>query len=353
MQLNKQKKLTQMLLAITLTVLLPLATSAQQTSKSSGDDRTQREIWLAPAQHSAANVGSVDFMDMFTPDAPWKKAASHTKVFKLYSGFVVTATQGKIDTIVADLNRRGIAIALETGVMNVPPNPPSGCGGLGNVEGYGITARAAKISQIIKKAHGEIKYIAMDEPFFYGHYYTHVPGKGVGCQSPVQQVIQLTKPTLDVFIREFPNVVIGDIEPTNFVGNQPDWQNDLSGWVKGFRDAMGRPLAFFDLDVVWFRPNSMQEAATLFHECEQFKQQHLIDKIGIIYNGLRQDQSDEKWIKDAQQHILTLEGTYKLHPEQVIFQSWDPNPTHSLPETGPYTLTSLVNFFLATNDHEK
>jgi len=28
-------------------------------------------------------IGSLDFMDLFTPDAPWQEAAKHVQVFKL------------------------------------------------------------------------------------------------------------------------------------------------------------------------------------------------------------------------------------------------------------------------------
>src|SRR5579859_1129251 len=79
-----------------------------------------QEIWFSP---QAAPIGSrlnraVDFMELFRPDAPWQDAASHIKVFKLYASYLSRAPQEEIDAIVSDLNRRHIAIALETGVMN-------------------------------------------------------------------------------------------------------------------------------------------------------------------------------------------------------------------------------------------
>jgi hypothetical protein len=141
------------------------------------------EVWLAPQGMGPSRVSAVDFKSLFAPEAPWKFAASHTQIFKFYSGYLLNVPQEQINTMVADLNRRGIKIAVEEGPMNVPPNPPSGCGGMGNVEGYGTVARAKRISQIIKAARGTLEYIAMDEPFYYGHYYTHVQGKGNGCHS--------------------------------------------------------------------------------------------------------------------------------------------------------------------------
>src|SRR5579872_1298570 len=129
-----------------------------------------RDIWLCPQASVPPSPlnRAVDLLQLFSPGAPWEKAASHTKVFKLYGSFVGPASQGQVDTIVADLNRRGIAIALEAGVIDVDsrdPVPP--CGGLGLVEGYGTPAQAMNICGKIKKAGGVISFLCMDEPLFY------------------------------------------------------------------------------------------------------------------------------------------------------------------------------------------
>ena len=69
-----------------------------------------QEIWLAPQQDA------VDRADLFKPDAPWKDAASHTQVFKFYANKAFNGPpQQEVDTVLADMNRRGIAIALEAG----------------------------------------------------------------------------------------------------------------------------------------------------------------------------------------------------------------------------------------------
>jgi hypothetical protein len=93
------------------------------------------EIWLGPAALPAPGPSVADLTDMFTPDAPWKIAASHTQVFILQGAFVARASQGQLNSVVFDLNRRGIAIAVAVGVMNVPHDPPSGCGGLLEMSG--------------------------------------------------------------------------------------------------------------------------------------------------------------------------------------------------------------------------
>src|SRR3984957_15757689 len=210
------------------------------------------EIWLGPAALPAPGPSVADLMDMFTPDAPWKISASHTQVFMLQGAFVARASQGQLNSVVFDLNRHGIAIAV--GVMNAPHDPPSGCGGLGNVEGYGTVQQAAKIAGAIKAAGGKVKYLVMDEPLYFGHYYTQAPGKGAGCHSSIQQIVQLIKPTLDVYRQIFPDLIVGEVEPTFFIDGQTDWRGDFSSWVADYRAAAGRPLALVPLGIEWPAP---------------------------------------------------------------------------------------------------
>lgn len=310
--------------------------------------KTDRQIWLAPQGLMPAPLTSnVDFMEMFVPDAPWKEAASHTQVFSLYGAFLGHATQDQVNTVVADLNRRGIAIAVEVGVINVLNKPTPPCGGLGIVEGYGTVALAQRISQMIKNAGGEIKYIAMDEPFYYGHYYTKAPNRGYGCHSFVSEIIKLSAPTLNEFIKEFPRVIIGDIEPTVVVEQSPAWKDDLLEWVVGLRAVIGRPLAFMQLDIEWKQANGVEDALAFYHDAEALRAQDLLRKTGIIYDGLPPPTADAAWVEDAQDHVLLMEGKYKLRPDQAIFQSWMPNPTHAMPDSAHDTLTSLVVFYFS------
>jgi hypothetical protein len=303
------------------------------------------EIWLAP-QASVPPTPlnrAADFIDMFEPNAPWKEAASPVAVFKLYGSYLARADQSEVDRIVADLKRRHIAIGLETGVMNVGSkntNPP--CGGFGLIEGYGTTALAQRLSQKIKAAGGEIAYIAMDEPLWYGHMFKGRRNGQPACQSSVDDVIALAAPTLSVFRTEFPDAVIGDIEPT-VVAEQPGWRNDVLHFAQRFRDVTSRPLAFLHLDIVWARPNEEDYAIDLFRYAEVLKRQGLLDKTGIIYDASALKKDDASWVQDARDHIVSLEDK-GIEPDQAIIQSWMPNPTHAMPETSPDTLTSLVNF---------
>jgi hypothetical protein len=306
-----------------------------------------QEIWFAPpaAPPSSRLHRAVDLMDLFKPDAPWQEAASHTKVFMLYASYLSRAPQEEIDTIVADLNRRYIPIALAVGVMNVGPkstNPP--CGGLGQVEGYGIPKLAAANSEKIKKAGGVIHFIAMDEPLWFGHYFKGRPGGQPGCRSSVDQILELIKGPLSVYAKEFPNIVVGDTEPTD-IAEQDHWKDDLSARANGFRHQTGRPLAFMHIDIPFNRPGEEGFAVEFYRYAERLKQQNLLGAIGVIYDGTPTDTSDESWILDAKEHIHVIEDKHGLHPDQVLIQSWQAYPQHVLPESSPGSLTGLVNFY--------
>ncbi len=308
-----------------------------------------QEIWFAPP---AAPEGSrlhraVDFMDLFSPEAPWQQAASHVKVFLLYGSYLSRAPQDEVDRIVSDLNRRHIPIALAVGVMNVGPkatNPP--CGGLGLVEGYGIPKLARIQSEKIKKAGGSIRFIAMDEPVWFGHYFKGRPGGQPGCHSSIAQILELIREPLAVYEEEFPNIIVGETEPTD-IAEQDHWKDDLSAWASGFRNQTGHPLAFTHLDIPFNRPGEEGFAVDFYHQVEKLKQQGLIGAIGIIYDGTPTDPSDEAWIQDAKEHIRLLEDKHGLHPDQVLIQSWQAYPQHVLPESSPGSLTGLINYYAA------
>lgn len=306
-----------------------------------------QEIWFAPP---AAPVDTrlhraVDLMDLFSPDAPWQQAASHVKVFMLYGSYLSRAPQDEVDRIVGDLNRRRIPIALAVGVMNVGPkatNPR--CGGLGLVEGYGTPKLARAQSEKIKKAGGAIRFIAMDEPLWFGHYFKGRPGGQPGCHSSIGQILELIKEPLAVYAEEFPNVVVGDTEPTD-IAEQDHWKEDLAAWVSGFRNQSGRPLAFVHLDIPFNRPGEEGFAVDFYRQVEKLKQQGLVTAIGVIYDGTPTDSSDEEWIRDAKEHIHLIEDKHGLHPDQALIQSWQAYPQHVLPEGSAGSLTGLINYY--------
>ena len=64
----------------------------------------------------------------------------------------------------------------------------------------------------------------MDEPLWFGHYFRGRRGGQPGCQSSVDQILELIRGPLSVYAEEFPNIIVGDTEPTD-IAEQNDWQD--------------------------------------------------------------------------------------------------------------------------------
>ncbi|MCK1368316.1 hypothetical protein [Bradyrhizobium sp. 62] len=284
-------------------------------------------------------------MDLFVSDAPWQRSAQKVSVFQLYGAYLEHAPQDQVDKIVKDLKKRHIAIAVEAGVINMPSAAKPSCGGVG-VEGYATTARATAISEKIKKAGGVISYIAMDEPLWFGRYYKGAPGKPPGCRLAIEELIDLTMPVLKVYLDEFPSVQIGDIEPSG-VAYQPGWQDDLVQWLAGYRVRLGRSVSFVHLDVPFSAGNQAVVAALRFYnQLLELKATGSISTIGIIYNGLPRDVTDQAWVDSAKSHISFFEDKHNMRPSHAIIQSWTKSPTRTLPETASDTLTGLALHYI-------
>jgi len=127
--------------------------------------------WFAPLPPMPTSAGrtftgSEDFMALFKPDAPWNEAASHIQVFKLYGEWVAYhASDAELRLVVQDLQQRHLALAVEAG----PLTANASCGQ--GVESFAGIEEGWRIAQRIKQAGGTLHLIALDEPYFFGHFY--------------------------------------------------------------------------------------------------------------------------------------------------------------------------------------
>ena len=71
------------------------------------------------------------------------------------------------------------------------------------------------------------------------------PAGQPGCQSSVDQILELIKDPLSVYAEEFPNIVVGDTEPTD-IAEQNHWKDDVSAWVSIQRELGGQVIGEFE-----------------------------------------------------------------------------------------------------------
>lgn len=311
----------------------PEAPTAEPSPTPRSIDITQKPLyWFAPLPPLSVNegrpfIGSEDFMSLFEPDAPWQNAAEHIQVFKLYGEWVAySATNAELRQVVADLNQRGLALAVEAGPLDAPSNCGQG------IEGFAGSEEGMLIANRIKSAGGTIHLIALDEPYYYAHIYD---GENA-CRWDSERVAMEVGEYIQLMQSEFPEVVIGDTEP--LAGNGDD--NAYKAWLDIFHEVNGYHLAFLHMDIDWSRIDWQGEMKAI----EDYGNEIGVP-VGIIYNGNAIDKTDEDWIGSAGERVKKYELETGGRPAQVLFQSWNDKPDYVLPETGEYTFTQFVKSY--------
>jgi len=270
-------------------------------------------------------------MDLFADTAPWSNAASHVQIFKLYASVFLDSyltgslTDDQIRQVLADINRRHMALAVEWG-----PLIPQSCGTA--VEGF-TGDGAQKLATRIQQLGGNLQYVMMDEPVRHGSLYS---GPNA-CNWTVQQVAANAVQAVNAVKAVFPNVIVGDSELVPDTEDSHDWLANYLDWFSAWQKAYGKPLAFFHADVDRGYPTWRDDVSAIRQAATQAG-----IPFGMIYNGRLSDITDADWISDAANFFVD----YELHstpPPQVIFQSWNNQPKQVLPETDPSSFTYVID----------
>ena len=274
--------------------------------------------------------GSVDYTDMFTPDAPWKKAAAHIDAFMIPSWYVrLYADDVELTGLLEDLERRGIPLALAMEPLEHPD--PSECAQTESFEGSIDLAQA----QRIKDLGGTVALVGLDEPYAFAH---KLDGPDA-CQRPVAAVAEETAAFVKKVRALFPHVVVGSMEP---IWSKPRIvAEDMRIWLEAYQKAAGERFAFLDLDVPW-REWDIADLGPVLLQTEKVADAHGVP-FGVIYNGQPDAPTDREWTRQAAEAFWEFEQDLGGTPEQVPIMSWNDRPYHLLPETTFGSFTSLIN----------
>lgn len=299
------------------------------------------EIWLSgvppllrPKMFQEPSSSS-DYLDLFKPDAPWQKVSQRTTVFMTNGGLILRESDAVLQAVFADLKRRHIALAMEMGLVNARRDSSGhqACGV--NVEGMTTPNATRVLAERIKKNGGELRYVAMDEPLWYGH---HISGANA-CHFTLRELAGNIAPNVAVLRELFPSVEIGDVEPVGAAKNvPPDWVDEIAQFTQVYQQVVGQKLSFFHADVAWASPWQQQLGAVkrLAHERGL--------KFGVIYDGggTGKQESDELWTQEALQRTRAVESNGATVPDHAVFQTWVRWPHRMLPETQSGTMTNLA-----------
>ena len=288
------------------------------------------ELWVTATsqpikiQPSRASIRT-DAVDQWKPDAAWPMVAAHTRVAKLIAGNIENTQLTDLKAVIDEIRRRNMALALEIGPLVRTPacGPPT--------ESYGRAGETEAILQRIRSVGGTLDYVAMDEPFYYGHV---DPG---GCRLPSAEIARQVAASVASMRRIFPNLKVGDIE---VVEADRARVAELVQWTDDYREASGDRLSFLHADVAW-SDLAMRNLAPL---AAGLRQRQV--PFGIIYNGDADVDDDVGWMQSALDHVAEIETALGVHPDAAIFQTWTRSPNRVLPEGQPGTLMSVALRYL-------
>jgi hypothetical protein len=270
-----------------------------------------------------------DYMDMFKPNAPWSVAASGLTAFKISTQLVLRGTDEQLRTVIDGLKSHHIALAIELGVLTATDR----CGK--NTEGYGSPAAVEAVAKRIKSLGGQLDYVAMDEPVTWGHEKTGSNVQGFNyCHDEVADLADQAAPKIAILQRYFPNVQIGEIDAIN--SRLPHLASDIIEFIDTLHNKTGLKPAFVHADVAWdsnWQP--MLEDLTR-RLCARGV------RVGVVFDGDLSAASDDAWVAQALERYRSITSNLNTKPDDVVFQTWSPRPTHMLPETDPGSLTYEV-----------
>jgi hypothetical protein len=289
-------------------------------------------VWFCPLdplyKPQLGYGGSPEYMALFTPQAPWREAAAHVGVFKLYPQWLEQATDEQLRTQFADLRRRKVAIAIEYGVLTASGGCGAGIEGFGGEKLVGVARRIASLG-------GTLGYVAMDEPFFWSTLYA---GQNACRWTPAETAANAAV-NIKALLAEFPAVRVGDVEPTGF-GNLAYIERYRES-IEAFKSSVGFAPAFFHVDEAW-------DPATFPADLVAVRRMLARERVpfGIIDDGNPRDASDAAWIASAERHLIDAERAAGT-PDQVVFQSWHRFPKKLLPESDSDAFTWLIAHYFS------
>ena len=267
------------------------------------------------------NWGSVDFVALFGPTAPWPIAASHIQVFQIETYELELFSDAVLSELFADLKRRHMAL-----VFNWGPLLQHDCGTGEGFQGAG----ALHYAQTIRDHGGSPQYISFDEPY-------QMASQGP-CHWTPEQVAQNAAAQVAIVRTIFPDVIVGDIEGVSAEHMNPGYLDGLQAWFDAWQRVTGAPFAFFHADIN--RVTDWKPVITVLQIA--LKQRHI--PFGVLNTG-GDAIGDLAWVTAAKALYADYENRGGGIPEQVVFQSWMQYPRHLLPETDPSTFMYFVNSY--------
>jgi hypothetical protein len=287
------------------------------------------DIWFSPR---SSGPYATDFYNLFgATGTQWPTVKGRVKAFEISIQLETTGDTNALSPVIKGLAANQIGLGLDLLALT----GSNGCGA--GVEGYADATQAATVAARFKGLGATPLYYVMDEPLWYGHFYSGVNA----CASTTATLMSDIAAKVNNVRKVFPSVLVGETEPVSAVMQSDPTNMDrpnLASWFDAFKAATGQSLSFFRLDMDWsanWQPWILPLAKLLGEKGIPFQ---------VIYNGLSNDSSAAAWANHAIANAATFEAI--AVPDVAMFQSWNTYPTYDLPETDPTAFTGVIKTYL-------
>jgi hypothetical protein len=295
------------------------------------------EIWMYAAPHiNNAAPGwegvRADAGDMWRPNAPWETVAHSVKVIQFAPTNVDHSRAEDLKEALADIKRRNIAFAVGDGLLVRSERCRS------KTEAYIDQSSLEHLFQKLRNNGADVKYVTMDEPFFFGHR----DSSATACHESPQALAHGLAQGIAIVRKYFPNAQFGADEVVNA---DKSYVQELAQWTDTYKSVVGEPLAYIHADLDW----SEGAVHNLVPLAAALKQRHI--PLGIIYDADRFSKSDEAWAHNTVAHFTKVESELGVHPDHAVIETWVHYPTRMLPESQPGAFTNVVLQYIQRHPH--
>ena len=155
------------------------------------------------------------------------------------------------------------------------------------------------------------------------HRFKSIGGK-VGCQRSLKEIADEAAAKLKPILETYPNVIIGHTEPYGGGDTGLAWIAEIIEWQKLLKQKIGKPVTFFDADIVWSEEKTPAAFAALMPILKGSGLQ-----VGVYYHGLRSAADDVTWANEALRQADLFERQLKNETgscESAIVDGSAPRP---------------------------
>jgi len=297
------------------------AWAGQAVAQSSDPKPT---VWMGPPGYDNGRC----FRELFEHPDQWQQTRSVIDVL-MYADHNLKRhfTDDELKAWFAQLRQWKLKFAMEVGA----------------VKPWGLTGERVFNLQKphwdrVERLGGQIYAVAMDEPLLCCRHHIHKPD---------DYAVRETAAFIALVRKHYPKILIGDIEtyPSLSLADNVWWLDALG---KRLAELKVRGLDFYRLDVNW--PNFVvqnrgcwAEVKSLQRECRKRNLPFSLiywaaDFPALKRRGLADDSTWYVSVMRQGYDYAMVQGS----PDQYVVQSWVEGPSHSVPETDPWTFTRSV-----------